>query len=55
MLVWDATCSDTIVPSHFTLAAWESRAAAVDADQRKWAIIKVFPPRGHSLLHPCGS
>ena len=34
VLVWDATCANTLVPSHWTLAAQEPRAA--DAGQRKW-------------------
>ena len=35
VLVWDATCADTLAPSHRTLAAWEPRAVAADAEQRK--------------------
>ena len=35
ILVWDATCSDTLAPSHQTLAAREARAVAMEAEQRK--------------------
>ena len=33
--MWDATCADTLAPSHQAMAARESRAVAVDAEQRK--------------------
>ena len=33
--MWDATCSDTLAPSHQTLAAREVRAVAMEAEQRK--------------------
>ena len=35
VLVWDATCVDTLAPSHRTLASRECRAAAMEAEQRK--------------------
>ena len=35
MLVWDATCPDTLAPSHITLAARECDAVAADAEHRK--------------------
>ena len=35
VLVWDATCADTPTPSHQAMAARESRAVAVDAEQWK--------------------
>ena len=35
VLVWDATCTDTLAPSHRALAAREPRAVAADAEQRK--------------------
>ena len=35
VLVWDATCADTLAPSHRTLAAREPRAVVADAEQRK--------------------
>ena len=35
VLVWDATCADTLAPSHQAMAAREPRAVAVDAEQRK--------------------
>ena len=35
ILVWDATCADTLAPSHRALAAREPRAVAADAEQRK--------------------
>ena len=33
--MWDATCTDTLAPSHRALAAREPRAVAADAEQRK--------------------
>ena len=33
--MWDATCADTLAPSHRALAAREPRAVAADAEQRK--------------------
>ena len=35
MLIWDATCPDTIAPSHLQLAAMEAGAVAVQTKQRK--------------------
>ena len=35
VLVWDATCPDTLAPSHITLAAREGGAVAADAEHRK--------------------
>ena len=37
ILVWDATCSDTLVPSHSTLAEREAGAVTNDAKHRKRA------------------
>ena len=37
ILVWDATCVDTLAPSHQALAARESRAVAVDGEFKKHA------------------
>ena len=34
-LVWDATCPDTLAPSHITLAASGGGAVASDAERRK--------------------
>ena len=33
--MWDATCADTLAPSHHTLASRECQAAAMEAEQRK--------------------
>ena len=35
MLVWDTTCSDTLAPSHSTLAVREAGAVAADAEYKK--------------------
>ena len=35
VLVWDATCVDTLAPSHISLAVRESGAVAADAELRK--------------------
>ena len=35
VLVWDATCPDTLAPSHATLAVREDGAIAADAEYRK--------------------
>ena len=35
VLVWDATCADTLTPSHISLAVRESGAVAADAELRK--------------------
>ena len=35
VLVWDATCPDTLAPSHITLAAREGGTVAADAEHRK--------------------
>ena len=35
ILVWDATCVDTLAPSHQALAAREPRAVAVDGESKK--------------------
>ena len=35
MLVWDATCPDTLAPSHSTLAVREAGAVAADAEYKK--------------------
>ena len=35
VLVWDATCADTLAPSHISLAVRESGAVAADAELRK--------------------
>ena len=35
MLVWDATCTDTLAPSHSALAIREAGAVAASAEQRK--------------------
>ena len=37
MLVWDATCPDTLAPSHTNLAASEPGAVAEEAELRKKA------------------
>ena len=33
--MWDATCTDTLAPSHRALAARDLRAVAADAEQKK--------------------
>ena len=48
VLVWDATCPDTLAPSHITLAAREGGAVAADAEYRKR--LKYTPPGAISLL-----
>ena len=35
MLVWDATCPDTLALSHISLAAREGGAVTADADGKK--------------------
>ena len=35
MLVWDATCPDTLAPSNSTLAVREAGAVAADAEYKK--------------------
>ena len=35
MLVWDATCPDTLAPSHSTLATREAGAVAEEAEKKK--------------------
>ena len=35
VLVWDATCPDTLAPSHLTLAVKEAGAVAAEADYKK--------------------
>ena len=35
LLVWDATCPDTLAPSHSTLATREAGAVAADAEHKK--------------------
>ena len=35
MLVWDATCPDTLVPSHISLAAREGGTVTADANSKK--------------------
>ena len=35
MLVWDATCPDTLAPSYSTVAVREAGAVAADAEYRK--------------------
>ena len=35
VLIWDATCPDTLVPSHSSLAAREASAVAADAEYKK--------------------
>ena len=37
LLVWDATCPDTFVPSHSSLASGEAGAVAAQAEVRKYS------------------
>ena len=49
--MWDATCVDTLAPSHRVLAAREAGAVADDAEHRE---SEVHPSGVHALLHPGG-
>ena len=52
MLVWDATCPDTLAPSYSTLAVREAGAVAADAEYKK---TRVLAPLILTLLRShCG-
>lgn len=60
-LVWDATCADTLAPSHLPATSLEAGAAAAAAEslkRRKYACLSntcIFEPFGVETLGPWGS
>ena len=42
MLVWDATCPDTLAPSHSALATREASAVAEDAEHKKKHLLPSY-------------
>ena len=46
LLVWDATCPDTLAPSHRAHATQESGKVAASAEERKCEKYQGLPP-GH--------
>ncbi|XP_063630769.1 cytochrome P450 4C1-like [Cydia splendana] len=59
-LVWDATCVDTLAPSHLQATSVKAGAAATTAEQnkrRKYAVLSegyIFAPFGVETLGPWG-
>ena len=51
VLVWDATCADSLAPSYTTLAAREARAVAANAEQRKHSKYSHLDATHHYYYH----
>ncbi len=49
LLVWDATCPDTLAPSYTLFFTQEPRKVAVNAEERKIEIYRDLPP-GHIIV-----